>query len=100
MKKLNILVKLRLDSNLTVNKGANTMGKKVIDAKQDSKGNITAVKLSGNSSYTPIETAINMADKGQIDNAHSVHPKSGTKPHLRTNPDDRTGNNLYEMAKD
>lgn len=76
------------------------MGKKVIDAKQDSKGNITAVKLSGNSSFTPVETAMGMADKGQIDNAHTVRPKSGTKAHLRTNPDNRKGNNLDEMAKD
>ncbi len=76
------------------------MGKKVIDAKQDSKGNITAVKLSGNSSFTPVETAMGMADKGQIDNAHTVRPKNGTKAHLRTNPDNRKGNNLDEMAKD
>jgi len=76
------------------------MGKKVIDAKQDSKGNITAVKLSGNSSYTPVETAMKMADKGQIDNAHSVRPQSGAKPHLRTNPDKLERNNLDEMAKD
>ena len=40
------------------------MGKKVIDAKEDSKGNITAARLSGNSSFTPVETAIKMADKG------------------------------------
>ena len=76
------------------------MGKKVVDAKQDRKGNITAVKLSGNSSYTPVATVMHMADKGQIDNAHSVRPKNGTKPHLRTNPDNRKGNNLDEMAKD
>lgn len=76
------------------------MGKKVIDAKQDSKGNITAVKLSGNSSFTPVETAMGMAEKGQIDNAHTVRPKNGTKAHLRTNPDNRKGNNLDEMAKD
>ena len=76
------------------------MGKTVIDAKQDSKGNITAVKLSGNSSFTPVETAMGMADKGQIDNTHTVRPKNGTKVHLRTNPDNRKGNNLDEMAKD
>ncbi|ODS24769.1 hypothetical protein AB835_01560 [Candidatus Endobugula sertula] len=76
------------------------MSKKVVDAKQDSKGNITAVKLSGNSSYTPVETAMKMADKGQIENAHSVRPKNGTKSHLRTNPDNQKGNNLDEMAKD
>jgi hypothetical protein len=68
--------------------------------KQDSKGNITAVKLSGNSSYTSVETAIKMADKGQIDNAHAVHPKGATKDYLRTNPDDSKGNNLDEMAED
>lgn len=81
-------------------KGTNDMGKKVIDAKQDSKGNIAAVKLSGNNSFTPVETAMNMADRGQIDNAHSVRPKGGAKPHLRTSPDSRKGNNLDEMAKD
>ena len=76
------------------------MGKKVVDAKQDAKGNITAVKLSGNSSFTSVGTAMNMADRGQIDNAHSVRPKNGSKAHLRTNPDNRKGNNLDEMAKD
>ena len=76
------------------------MGKKVIDAKQDHKGNITAVKLSGNTSYTPVETAIKMADRGLIENAHAVHPRGKTKDYLRTNPDNRKGNNLDEMAKD
>ena len=76
------------------------MGKKVIDEKQDNKGNITAVQLSGNSSFTPIETAMKMADRGQIDNAHTVRPKNGTKPYLRTNPDNQKGNNLDDMAKD
>jgi len=76
------------------------MGKKVVDAKQDSKGNITAVKFKGNSTYTPVETAMDMADRGQIDNAHAVHPSNGTKDYLRTNPDNESGNNLDEMAKD
>lgn len=66
----------------TTHKGANDVGKKVVDAKQDSKGNITAVRLSGNSSFTPVQTAMNMADRGQIDNAHSVRPKSGANPTL------------------
>jgi hypothetical protein len=76
------------------------MGKRVIDAKQDSKGNITAVKLSGNRSFTPVETAIKMADKGLIDNAHAVHPTGPTKDYLRTNPDRSVTNNLDEMADD
>lgn len=76
------------------------MVKKVIDAKQDSKGNIKEVKLSGNKSFTPIDTAIKMADKGQIANAHAVHPKASIKPYLRTNPDNQKKNNLDDMAKD
>ena len=76
------------------------MGKRVIDAKQDSDGNITAVKLSGNQSFTPVDTAIKMADKGQIDNAHAVHPTGNTKDYLRTNPDKSVANNLDEMAED
>lgn len=76
------------------------MVKKVVDAKQDSKGNITGVKLSGNSTYTSLATAMKMADNGQIENAHSVRPKTGTKHHLRTNPDKHKGNNLDEMAQD
>ena len=75
------------------------MTKKVIDAKEDKDGNITSVKLSGNTTFTPLETAIRMADKGQIENAHAVHPKDGTKDYLRTNPDNKKGNNLDEMAK-
>lgn len=75
------------------------MGKKVTNAKADAKGNITAVKLSGNSGYTPLETAMRMADKGQIDNAHSVH-RAGAKPHLRTNPNSKTSDNLDDMAGD
>jgi Protein of unknown function (DUF3892) len=74
------------------------MGKKVVGAKADDKGNITAVLLKGNSTYTAVETAINMARKGQIDNAHVVEGESG--PFLRTNPDDKIGNNLDEMAGD
>lgn len=75
------------------------MGKKVTDAKADAKGNIIAVKLSGNSGFTPLETAMRMADKGQIDNAHSVH-RAGAKPHLRTNPNSKTSDNLDDMAGD
>lgn len=75
------------------------MGKKVVDAQADAKGNITAVKLSGNSGFTPLETAMRMADRGQIDNAHSVH-RAGAKPHLRTNPDGVSRNNLDDLAGD
>ena len=75
------------------------MGKKVIDAKADKKGNIGSVKFAGNKTYTPIETAVRMADEGLIDNAHSVHTGSGKK-HLRSNPNDKQKDNLDDMAGD
>lgn len=76
------------------------MKKKVIDAKVDSQGNVSSVRLSGNKTFTPLRTAINMADRGEIQNAHAVHPKRSIKDYLRTNPDSDKTNNLDEMAKD
>ena len=75
------------------------MGKKIIDAQADDKGNIRAVRFKGNSTFTPVDTAIDMANRGQIDNAHAVHPE-GKKPYLRSNPDARKDNNLDDMAGD
>ncbi len=72
-------------------------GKKIVDAKNDSEGNVSAVKLEGNSSYTPIETAIKMAEKGKVD-AVVVNPKE-KKQHLRSKPDGKKKNNLDELAK-
>ena len=72
--------------------------KKIVDAKADSKGNITAVKIQGNQTFTPLETAIRMTEQGKVD-AVVVHPKDGDK-HLRTRPDGKTKNNLDEMAGD
>lgn len=73
------------------------MAKTIVDAKCDSKGNITSVRFSGNSTYTPLETAIRIADGGGITNAHSVHPNS-SNPYLRSNPDNNSANNLESMA--
>lgn len=75
------------------------MTKKVIDAKNAPDKTISHVMLSGNTSWTPVETAMRMADRGQIENAHSVH-RAGAKPHLRTNADGREGNNLDFLAED
>lgn len=74
-------------------------GRKVVDARADSKGNITHVRLEGNQNFTGLETAIRLADRGELSNAHSVR-REGAKPHLRTNPDGRRGNNLDDMAGD
>ena len=75
------------------------MGKKIVDAEKDSRGNISAVRFQGNSTSTPVETAIKMADKGQIDNAHAVHPKNG-KSYLRSNQNSRATDNLDSLAGD
>jgi hypothetical protein len=74
-------------------------GKRVVDARNASDGTVSHVKLSGNSSWTSVDTAMRMADRGDIENAHSVH-RTNAKPHLRTNPDGRKGNNLDTLAED
>lgn len=73
--------------------------KKVVDAKGNEEGDITHVKIEGNQSWTPVQTAINMADQGRLENVHSVEKAGGVK-YLRSNPDDRIKNNLDEMAKE
>lgn len=72
-------------------------GKKIIDAQNYSNGNVSAVKLEGNSTFTPIGTAIKMAEDGKID-AVVVNPKSGKK-YIRSKPDGKKKNNLDELAK-
>lgn len=73
--------------------------RKVVDAKSDSDGKITHVKLDGNKNFTPLKKAMDMADKGNIENAHTVR-RSNAKPHLRSNPDGEKSNNLDDMAED
>lgn len=72
--------------------------RKIVDAKADSKGNITDVKLQGNQNFTSLEKAIEMTKQGVVD-AVVVTPKDA-KQHLRTRPDDKTSNNLDDMAGD
>lgn len=73
--------------------------RKVVDARAGSDGNITHVRLDGNTNFTNLETAMRMADRGEISNAHSVR-RENAKPHLRTNPDGQSANNLDTMAGD
>jgi len=73
--------------------------KKIVDAVNDSKGNIKAVRFEGNKSFTPLETAIRMTDRGEVAKAHVVRPKDAAT-HLRTNPDSSTNNNLDKLAED
>lgn len=76
-----------------------TKKRRVVDARADSKGNIEAVLLEGNSRFTAVEKAVELADRGELENAHAVHPK-GKTAHLRANPNSRTGDNLDSMAGD
>ena len=75
------------------------MARKIVDARADSKGNITHVRIEGNQRFTGLDTAIGMADRGEFSNAHSVN-RAGAKPHLRTNPDGKDKNNLDYFAGD
>ena len=75
------------------------MLKRIVNAKADSDGDITAVLFEGNRSFTPLETAIRIAGRGEIENAHVAHTGKG-RPYLRTNPDGEEGNNLDSMAGD
>lgn len=75
------------------------MGKRVVNARSDSSGRTTSVLLSGNSTYTSIDRAIGMAEKGQIEGAHAVRPRN-IDPYLRTNPDGRTRNNIDTLSGD
>jgi hypothetical protein len=74
-------------------------GRRVVDARANSEGDITGVRLQGSARFIPVEQAVRMADRGELSNAHAVHRRSG-KPYLRTNPDGKKANNLDEMAGD
>ena len=75
------------------------MSKKIVDTKANRDGDITAVLFQGNVTFTPLPTAIRMAERGQIENAHVSHTGEG-RPYLRANPDGRERNNLDYMAGD
>ncbi len=73
--------------------------RKIVDDIADDKGNITKVKIQGNKTFTPLETAINMAKRGEID-AVPVKKTKTTKAHLRTPPNNKTTDNLDDLAGD
>ena len=76
-----------------------TKPRKIIDARADKDGDISHVKLDGNTRFTPVSLAIPMADRGEIKNTHVVRAPD-KKVYLRTNPDGAKRNNLDEMAGD
>ena len=74
--------------------------RRVVDARADSEGDITHVRLAGNSRFTPVKTAMQMADRDELSNAHSVRGNPNAKDYLRTNPDGVHNNNLDHMVDD
>jgi hypothetical protein len=73
--------------------------KKITDAKADSEGDITHVKIQGNQRFTPMKTAIKQAKRGEID-AVPVKATKTTKEHLRSRPNSKESDNLDDMAGD
>lgn len=73
--------------------------RRIVDARADSEGDIVQVRFQGNQRFTSSERAIEMAKRGEIENAHVVNRRNA-KEHLRTNPDGQRSNNLDDMAGD
>lgn len=73
--------------------------KKIVDARGDDDGDITHVKFLGNSRFTPLDTAIGMAKRGEIENAHVSKTGAG-REYLRTNPNSSEQDNLDTMVGD
>ena len=73
--------------------------RRVVDARADAEGDITHVRLEGNTNFTSVEKAMQMADRGDLENAHTVRRRNA-KQHLRTNPDGKKSNNLDDWAGD
>lgn len=47
-----------------------------MSTRADAKGNISHVKIEGNERFTTVKTAVAMADRGELANAHSVRRKA------------------------
>jgi hypothetical protein len=71
--------------------------RKIVAAKADKKGNISAVKLEGNSNFTSIETAKKMTQDGKIDAVY-VEAHHNTKAHIRQPRNNSQLDNLDDMA--
>lgn len=74
-----------------------TEKRKIIDAKADSKGNISAVKLEGNSNFTSMKIAKKMTQDGKVDAVY-VQAHHNTKAHLRQPRNNSKLDNLDDMA--
>ena len=68
----------------------------IVDARSNSKGVITAVKLQGNTNWTNINKAKEMAKNKAIDAVY-VNP-SKSSDYIRQRPDKSKSNNLDTLA--
>lgn len=71
---------------------------KIVAARNDDEGRIAAVRFEGNSTFTPLATAVRIAEREGIQDHHIVRSPHA-RTHLRSNPDGRSANNLDELAK-
>ncbi|MFB0980189.1 MAG: DUF3892 domain-containing protein [Alteromonadaceae bacterium] len=71
--------------------------RRIVGAVADNNGNISAVRLEGNTNLTSISTALRMTQNGQIDAVY-VGGNSNTIPHIRQRPNNRQSDNLDDMA--
>ncbi len=70
--------------------------RRIVSVREDERGRNIAFRFQGNAQYTPLRTAVKLAEQGLIENAHVV--RAGRKRYLRSNPDHTRDNNLNDMA--
>jgi len=68
--------------------------KKIIKVRKNDEGDITHVLFKGNKKVTPLNQAVPMAERGEIEGVHAVKGK-----YLRSNPDGEQSNNLDERPE-
>ena len=73
------------------------MAKKIVRVHKNDSGVIDSFLLNGNKNFTSKETAVKMAEKGQIEGVHVVTKKDGGK-FIRSNPNNNTSDNLSELG--
>lgn len=71
--------------------------RKIVGVRQDKDGDITHVKLEGNERVTPLDKAVRMAERGEIEKVHTV--KGENKTFLRSDRDGTEDNNLDNKPK-
>ena len=74
------------------------MTREIVGVRKNDEGNVTHVLFKGNARVTPLDQAVTIAERGEIEGVHPVHVKK-SPPHLRRNPDGLRKNNLDELPE-